>query len=99
MRRAEVDAVVDEVLRETLGASGFHHATIVERPDESGRDSFYVNVHFEPQPTTIQALPVLEVLGQLRQRLLDGDEERFPYVHYVLPDDEVLGEELDTHEV
>ena len=99
MQRGEVEALVDEVLRERLGSLGYRRATVVERPDESGTDSFYVDVHFEPPPPEVEGLPVLAVAGELRQRLLNRDEERFPYVHYVLPDDEAMDDELDANEV
>ena len=90
MTADEVRVLVDEVLREMLGADGFARAQITERPDESGEAGLYIDVHFRPGATASEERPMFSVIGELRWRLLGRDEERLPYLHYVFADDEIL---------
>lgn len=82
--------LVDEILREMLGARGFVRSDIAERPDESGEAALYIDAHFGPGSSASDDRPMFEVIGTLRRRLLECGEERFPYLHYVFEDDEIL---------
>lgn len=97
MTEAEIRKVANEVLRETLGAHGFEQADVRPVPDFAGEPALYVTAHFKPQAGVTNGEASTRALSSLRRRLLDAGEERFPYIWYDYPDDEVLGDDpLDT---
>ena len=93
MTRDEIHRITNEVLRETLGAHGFAHADVRPAPDHDGDPALYVTAHFKPQAGVTDGVASTRALSSLRQRLLDSGEERFPYIRYDYPDDEVLGDD------
>lgn len=95
MTHVELDALVNEVLRDTLGPSGFDHADVQERVDHDGDKALLITAYFRPDADMTISRPSLKALGELRLRLLDRDEERFPYLGFSFPADEVLsGDDL-----
>jgi hypothetical protein len=93
MTDQEIRQVANEVLRETLGPHGFESADVRPAPDFDGEPSLYVTAHFRPQAGVTSGEASTRALSVLRKRLLDRGEERFPYIRYDYPDDEVLGDD------
>lgn len=89
----EIHRIANEVLRETLGPHGFAHAEVRPAPDFDGEPSLYVTAHFKPQAGVTNGEASTRALSSLRKRLLDQGEERFPYIRYDYPDDEVLSDD------
>jgi hypothetical protein len=93
MTEDEIHRIANEVLRETLGPHGFQSADIRPAPDFDGEPSLHVTAHFKPQAGVTNGEASTRALSTLRRRLLERGEERFPYIRYDYPDDEVLGDD------
>lgn len=97
MTENEIRRVANEVLRETLGHHGFEQADVRPAPDHDGEPSLYVTAHFRPHSGVTDGATSTRALSTLRLRLLDLGEERFPYIRYDYPDDEILGEDPEPN--
>lgn len=97
MTADDIHRITNEVLRETLGPHGFAHADVQAAPDFDGEPSLRVTAHFKPQAGITSGEASTRALSSLRQRLIENGEERFPYIRYDYPDDEVLEDDpLDS---
>lgn len=96
MTENEIRQVANEVLHETLGPHGFESADIRPAPDYDGEPSLYGTAHFKSQAGITSGEASMLALSSLLRRLLDLGEERFPYIRYDYPDDEVLGDDPET---
>ncbi len=90
MTHADLDSLINEVLRDTLGPSGFARADIRNGVDHDGDQALFITAHFRPEADIAISRPSLKALGDLRVRLLERDEERFPYLDFAFPGDELL---------
>jgi hypothetical protein len=93
MTENELRDVANEVLRETLGAHGFEHADVQPAVDHDGEPSLFVTAHFRARAGITDGAASTRALSSLRLRLLDLGEDRFPYIRYDYPDDEILIDE------
>ena len=99
MTENEIRQLANEVLHETLGPHGFVSADIKPAPDYDGEPSLYVTAHFKAEAGITSGEASMLALSSLRRRLLDLGEERFPYIRYDYPDDEILGEDPEAEPV
>jgi hypothetical protein len=90
LSETQVATIANEVLGAELGAAGFERANVESGYDHDGDPSFYIYVHFKPRSGIAPGDVSGRALLALRQRLLGLGEERFPYLRYRYPDDEVL---------
>ena len=94
MTDTEIEAVTQDVLRTKLGKSGFEGAEVTIGLDHDGDASLFVTVRFKAKSGVTNGAASSEAHAALRRRLLALGEDRFPYLRYRYPDDEVLlGEE------
>lgn len=93
MTENEIRNVANEVLREALGPHGFEHADVHPAANHDGEPSLFVTAHFRPRAGVTDGAASTRALSSLRLRLLDLGEDRFPYIRYEYPDDEVLIDE------
>lgn len=94
MTDTEIEAITKDVLRAKLGNWGFEDAEVAAGLDHDGDASLFVTVRFKPKSGVTDGAASTEAHAALRRRLLGLGEDRFPYMRYRYPDDEVLiGEE------
>ncbi|GJE00445.1 hypothetical protein [Methylobacterium isbiliense] len=93
MTLPEIETLVNEVLRDILGATGFVHADVEPYVDHAGDKALRVVAHFGPGTAPSAERPTVRAMGALRGALLDRDEERFPYLDYAFPDDRVIADD------
>ncbi len=90
LKNADVQALASEIFAQALGPERFDRIEVETKTDHDGEPSFYVRLHFKPgvDPRNVDGL--LSAQTDLRFRLLDLDEERFPYLRPVYVGDEIL---------
>ncbi|WP_375409462.1 hypothetical protein [uncultured Methylobacterium sp.] len=90
MTDTEIEAITQDVLRAKLGKAGFEDAEVTTGLDHDGDASLFVTVRFKAKSGVTDGAASSEAHAALRRRLLDLGEDRFPYLRYRYPDDEVL---------
>lgn len=102
MTEDEIRSLADDVLRASFGRFGFDHAEVRADLDHDGEPALFVDAIFRPgsiqkdRPAFADAFG--EALGALRDSLLDGGENRFPYLLPFYPDDEFAEDESLSEE-
>lgn len=92
MNDIEINALLEPVLRDKLGASHFERSEVRSGVDHDGDPVLYVTVHYRPGQAASDLSPaVLAVLRKLRE----NGEERIPLLRPRYPDDELGLEEAD----
>lgn len=81
-------AVIDAVLRETLGPYGFDHAEVKAGVDHDGEDALFIDAILKPESPLVEGKTYSEALGALSRALLSRNDPRFPYLMLRHPDDE-----------
>jgi hypothetical protein len=77
----EITGIADEVLRATLGSSGFEHAQVMDDVDQDGELALMVTARFKAG-ARLDGEVVLNALSSLRDGLLARGEGRFPYLRF-----------------
>lgn len=85
----EIARIADEVLRATLGPLGYERAYVTDALDVDGEPSIQVVAHFRRGVLPADGKSALDALTQLRTELHERGEERFPFLRYDYPDDEI----------
>ena len=86
----EIDSIrrlVEQVLREKLGAQGFSHAIVSETEDEEGRPALTIRSIFGAGRTVLTGLDSIRAKHEVRRALIANGEDRFPYVRHELPEE------------
>ena len=90
LKNADVQALASEIFAQALGPERFDHLEIETKTDHDGEPSFYVLLHYKPGVDPRDVKDVSRAHADLRRRLLDLDEERFPYLRPFFVGDEIL---------
>lgn len=72
-----------------IGAVGPAHVERVDvEPgvDHDGDSSIWVNIYYRPEADNIPPTVLAELTSEVRSRLWEQGEERFPYIRHRLPD-------------
>jgi hypothetical protein len=88
----DINALVEPVLRDTLGASRFERSEVRSGTDHDGDPVLYVTVHYRPGQAASDVSPAL--LAVL-QKLRENGEERIPLLRPRYPDDELGSDESE----
>ena len=80
--------LIDDVLRETLGAHGFDHAETKVDWDHDGEEALFIDAILKPNSPLVKAEAYSGALGALSDALLKNGDRRFPYLRLHHPDDE-----------
>lgn len=97
LKDTDVRSVANEIFSRALGPDRFDHLDVEVGPDHYGDPSFFVAVYLRPGVDPRDVADISNAHADLRRRLLDLDEERFPYLRRHFADDEVLGDDgLET---
>ncbi|MFE1600848.1 hypothetical protein [Methylobacterium sp. ID0610] len=90
MTLPEIETLVNAVLKDILGPTGFEHAEVEPCVDHAGDKALRVTAHCAPGNILVPGRPSVRAMGALRGALLDRDEERCPHLFSASPDDEIL---------
>lgn len=93
MTESEIRTIANEILSVTLGTSGYEHVEIRPGYDHSGDPSLFVKAVFKPGSGVTDGGRLNRANADLRQKLLQMGEDRFPYLDVEYPDDEVLADD------
>ena len=99
MTENEVLSVATDVLAGILGEAGFDHVDVRLGSDHDGDASFFVTAHFRPSSGVTDGALSMKAHTALWTRFLAAGEERFPYLDFRYPDDEVLVGEDDSRTI
>lgn len=88
LNEEQIKVVADEVLRQTLGSSGYDHAEVSVREDHSGEESIFVTAHFRTGSHVRSGAASLDARVGLIEAMQERGERRFPYIDLFFPDDE-----------
>lgn len=91
----QINHLADEVLRAKLGSYGFDHADVVEDVDLDGAEAVQITAHFLPGAEPADGSSMLAAVTRLRATLRKQGEERFAFMRYDYPDDDVPGISAD----
>jgi hypothetical protein len=84
-----VKSIADEVLRATLGPSGFERSDVREDVDSDGEPALFITARFKHGVGATDGKAALAALTNLRAALQQHGEERFPFLRFDYPDDEI----------
>lgn len=90
MKAADVRVLATEIFADALGPNRFERLDVETGVDHDGDSSFFVTLYFKPGVDPRDVADLSTAHAALRLRLLDLDEERFPYLRNHYADDEVL---------
>jgi hypothetical protein len=90
LKTADVQALASEIFAQALGPERFDHLEIETKTDHDGEPSFYVQLYYKPGVDPRDVKDESRAQADLRRRLLDLDEERFPYLRPFFVGDEIL---------
>jgi hypothetical protein len=85
----EIKSIADDVLRATLGPSGFERSDATEDVDSDGEQALFITARFKHGVSAADGKVALAALKKLRATLQKHGEERFPYLRFDYPDDEI----------
>ena len=91
LTHAQIAGVANEVLQATLGPHGFERAEVADDVDPEGVAAVRVLAHFRPGSQPADGRAVVAALSGLHAQLRALGEERFPFLRYAYPDDEIPG--------
>ena len=91
---SEISAVVNDVLRKVLGPHGFERADVDPGVNFDGEPSLRVTAHFRLDAGVTDGAASTAALSELRHELAVRGEERFPYIRYDYPNDEILEDDI-----
>lgn len=92
----DVHAVATEVFEAALGTDRFERLDVEHRLDHDGEPAFFVTLRLKPGADPQDVATSSSAHAALRRRLLELDEERFPYLRYRYPNDEILAGEDES---
>ncbi|MCJ2068642.1 hypothetical protein MKK75_07480 [Methylobacterium sp. J-030] len=90
MTEGEIRTLANEILGRTLGSSGYERVEVRPGFDHSGEPSLFVKAVFRPGSGVTDGGRLNGANADLRMRLMERGEDRFPYLDVEYPDDEVL---------
>lgn len=93
MREADVKALAGDIFAQTLEPSVLDRIEVAQGIDHDGDPAFYVTVHFKAGTGVDGATASSSAQTSLRRELLERGEERFPYLRYRFPGDQILRSE------
>lgn len=82
---------IEAVLTAQFGAT-YAGADIDSRLDHDGDPAIYIRVRFRPSDAIPASAKVIDAAVALRDSLLSAEDDRFPYLRPVYPEDPVSGE-------
>lgn len=83
----QITDIADQVLRSTLGGSGYDKVEVRTGLDHEGEPSLFLTAHFKPAAGVTNAKLALDARVALWTALRERNDERFPYIRFVYPDD------------
>jgi hypothetical protein len=93
----EITGIADEVLRATLGPSGFECAHVMDDVDQDGESALMVVTRFKAG-ARLDGEIVVNAMSSLRDELLARGEERFPYLRFNVEGEEPAVDANDFRE-
>jgi phenylalanyl-tRNA synthetase alpha chain len=92
MARDKLTEIVEQALRDALGAKVLDRVEVTEGIDHDGEAALFVTVHYRSGTDTVDQTAAL---SSVRDRLRTAGENRFPYMNHVYPDDPLAEDEAD----
>jgi hypothetical protein len=82
---ADIDAVVERVVRSQMGEFGFKSVKVSEGEDHDGDPILFVNIECAEPDVEVDVKVLAGLVSKLRSKLWKIGEERFPHVVYHSP--------------
>ncbi|WP_298959482.1 hypothetical protein [uncultured Methylobacterium sp.] len=96
MTKDEIEAIANEVLTGHLAASGYDKVEVRPGYDHDDDPSLFVTALFKPGSGITGGRESNAAHAALWMALREKGEERFPYLNFRYPDDEILGDDEDS---
>ncbi|AYO85690.1 hypothetical protein [Methylobacterium brachiatum] len=93
MTEGEIHTIANEILSRTLGSSGYERVEVQPGFDHAGEPSWFLKAVFKPGSGVTDGRRLNGANADLRMKLLERGEDRFPYLNVEYPDDEVLADD------
>lgn len=95
----EIKPIADEILTRYLTECGYERVEVRAGYNQSDEPSLFVVAHMKPGSGVTGGKESNAANAALRMALLARGEERFPYLDFDYPDDEIFGDDEDDWEV
>ena len=92
LKDTDVRSVANEIISRALGPDRFDHLDVEVGSDHYGDPSLFVALYFRPGVDPRDVTDISNAHADLRRRLLDLNEERFPFLREHFANDEILGD-------
>lgn len=99
MTADEITTIADEILTRYLAASGYERVEVRPGYNQSDEPSLFVVAHMKPGSGVTGGKESNAANAALWLALREKGEERFPYLDFDYPDDEVLSDDEDDSDV
>ena len=87
---AKATEAIRRILRKEVGRFGLSTVVVTPGEDHDGDPALFIHARYRRTPRPVDLTVVNGTLHKVRQRLLDLDEERFPYIRHHFADDQKL---------
>ncbi len=91
----EITTIADEILTRYLTASGYERVEVRPGYNQSDEPSLFVVAHMKPGSGVTGGKESNAANAALWLALREKGEERFPYLDFDYPDDEIFGDDDD----
>ena len=89
---ARVHRAIDDLLRERLGPYGFRSARVMPGVDHDGDPVLFIDAEYDLSDVPVNSRETLDTLVDLRRKLSELGEERFPHIrHHFADKQKVVG--------
>ncbi len=95
----EITTIADEILTRHLAASGYERVEVRPGYNQSDEPSLFVLAHMKPGSGVTGGKESNAANAALWLALREKGEERFPYLDFDYPDDEIFGDDEDDREL
>jgi hypothetical protein len=79
--------IADQVLREALRENGYERVVVQSGADHDDEPALFVEAMLRENVPVVRGEVINSALASLRAALLQNDEDRFPFLRLVHPDD------------
>jgi hypothetical protein len=93
----EITTIADEILTRNYAGAGYERVEVRLGYNQTDEPSLFVVAPFEPGAGLTGGAEANAANAAIRRVLLEGGEERFPYLDFDYPDDEILGDDDENY--
>jgi len=87
LRINEIQDIADEILAEALGEGEYDRVSVRSGLDHDDVPALFIEANLKKRTPVVSGVAYASALSALRKALLHRDEDRFPYLTFVHPED------------